>query len=90
MLQDLKDAGMEDQKVEDSDDEEMKEMTSAERKRHKAFLKFQEQAARELFGDGPHLHRQKPLPKKKRIEKAQRDERRRQRILNKSKHSDVY
>ena len=40
MLQDLKDAGMEDQKVEDSDDEEMKEMTSAERKRHKAFLKF--------------------------------------------------
>ena len=39
MSQDLKDAGVEDNiKPDDSDDEEMKEMTSAERKRHKIYL----------------------------------------------------
>ena len=41
MSQDLKEAGVEDvANVEDSDDEDMKEMTSAERKRHKAYLKI--------------------------------------------------
>ena len=76
MCQDLKDAGVEDNiKPDDSDDEEMKEMTSAERKRHKSYLKIQEKTGKKIFGEDYVPPKIKYLPKKERIAKAQRDER---------------